>query len=73
MTSKLATLPNGKKIQAPGWANWAAQDAGGFWFCFKSKPEIHQTCWLQPKGERAAHKLYEGLPNEHWKNTLLSI
>lgn len=72
---------NGKRIppenvfksvwdDAPDWANWRAQDAGGEWWWFSNRPSQipHREEWNVYTGDISFHQC--DTPNPNWRDTL---
>lgn len=53
---------------APDWANWVAQNAGGCWYWKEYCPHIVGNNWMPTRG-RNEHALC-GTKNPNWKDTL---
>lgn len=57
---------------APEWARWMAQGAGGDWRFFSIKPSIHAGfgIWFDPQDFYRVYISGVGRPNRMWKKTL---
>jgi hypothetical protein len=53
---------------APEWAQWVAQDAGGNWYWHELKPFYDDDFWVVRNGECDFAK--DDKPNPNWKFTL---
>ncbi|WP_288081574.1 hypothetical protein [Pseudomonas sp.] len=59
---------------APGWAQWAAQDESGWWYVYADEPyaDSDMRAWLSPQdeGKLWSEKRIKGKPNPDWRLTL---
>lgn len=55
-------------VDAPGWANWLAQDKDGDWYWFEFEPEPLESFWLC--GGSLAKRARKTPNYEPWKLTL---
>lgn len=59
-------------VQVPDWAKWVAQDEGGDWCVYESRPVDSKTSWF-PTDKRLAMCVAGGSPNPNWRETLREV
>ncbi|WHB31218.1 hypothetical protein [Xanthomonas phage NEB7] len=63
---------DGKPVDVPDWAQWAAQDADGRWYLFESRPVSGSSIWLSVRG-KAWSPFRASLCAPNWLDTLIEI
>lgn len=56
----------------PEWANWAAQDANGMWYCYEQEPIAYDSCFDTPKMGKYEY-IMDGVSNTNWKDSLQRV
>ena len=64
------------EVMVPMWAKWLAQDLNGNWYIYENKPKVEfESYWKMTGLDTSARfeVITEGVPNQHWKETLVEI